>query len=572
MKVLPSRSENNLLENGYYAILPISGNPPRSEPEISFITPVYFREDHNQMCIQVQNAQDTVRTVSLTIYDNQFNTTDIPLENQESDNWCGLWDASATPDQEILLDATVYLLGFERSIYSNIFLDRTAPVYASHSFVLNGSQGVNISISAVDSLAGVKTIDAYYNTVADGSIAGDWVKIGELASSSGFIPWNTNNLTAGQYRVAFAFQDNADNWNWYTEENNDAFLYTAGMVISGNAGVADATITYTGGSTTADGSGYYSFAVPSGWIGTITPSKTGYTFSPASLNITTPVTANLSNQNFSFSARRANIADFDGDGKTDPAKFVSGTVWYLKSSTGTWEGKYIGADGTYVRGSDFDGDGKTDPAKFVAGTVWYIKSSTGTWESKFIGADGTYVPGVDLDGDGKTDPAKFVSGNVWYLKSSTGTMEGVYIGSDGQFVSGSDFDGDGKSDLAKYVSSAGAIWYLKSSTGTWEGKYIGSDGLYISGSDFDGDGKSDPAKFVTSAGAIWYLQSGTGIWEGKYIGSDGTYVSGADFDGDGKSDPAKFVSGAGSVWYMKSGTGTWDGIYIGSDGTFVSAW
>jgi hypothetical protein len=265
--------------------------------------------------------------------------------------------------------------------------------------------------------------------------------------------------------------------------------------------------------------------------------------------------------------------DFDGDGKTDPAKFTgSGNLWYKKSSTGAWEGKYLGADGIYVRGSDFDGDGKTDPAKFVAGTVWYIKSSTGTWESKFIGADGTYVPGVDLDGDGKTDPAKFVSGNVWYLKSSTGTIEGVYIGSDGQFVSGSDFDGDGKSDLAKYVSSAGAIWYRKSSTGTWEGKYIGSDGTYVSGSDFDGDGKSDPAKFVSSAGAIWYLQSSTGTWVGKFIGSDGVYVSGTDFDGDGNSDPAKFVSSSGSAWYLKSSTATWEGQYIGSDGIFVSGW
>jgi hypothetical protein len=87
------------------------------------------------------------------------------------------------------------------------------------------------------------------------------------------------------------------------------------------------------------------------------------------------------------------VADFDGDGKTDPAKFVSGVLWYVKSGTGAWEGKYLGTDGTYVRGSDFDGDGKTDPAKFVSGTVWYIKSSTGTWEGKYIGTDGTFVSG-----------------------------------------------------------------------------------------------------------------------------------------------------------------------------------
>jgi alpha-tubulin suppressor-like RCC1 family protein len=350
-------------------------------------------------------------------------------------------------------------------------------------------------------------------------------------------------MSARDYHV-LAVKSDGTVWAWGSGKNGELgnndntldrntpvqVLFPAIYTISGNAGVGNAILTYPGGTTTsAADTGNYSFTVNSNWTGPITPSKTGYIFLPPSINIATPVTCNIPDLN--FIAKRTNIADFDDDGKTDAAKFVSstGNLWYIKSSTGAWEGKYLGTDGIYVRGSDFDGDGKTDPAKFVAstGTVWYIKSSTGNWGAKFIGADGTYVPGVDLDGDGKTDPAKFVAstGTVWYLKSNTGTMEGVYIGSDGQFVSGSDFDGDGKSDLAKYVSSVGAIWYLKSSTGTWEGKYIGSDGTYVSGADFDGDGKSDPAKFVPSAGEIWYLQSGTGTWDGIYIGSDGTFVS-----------------------------------------------
>jgi len=50
--------------------------------------------------------------------------------------------------------------------------------------------------------------------------------------------------------------------------------------VSGYAGVPNATITYTGGSTTADTGGYYSFSVPPGWSGKVTPSKPGYTFNP----------------------------------------------------------------------------------------------------------------------------------------------------------------------------------------------------------------------------------------------------------------------------------------------------
>ena len=87
-------------------------------------------------------------------------------------------------------------------------------------------------------------------------------------------------------------------------------------------------------------------------------------------------------------------SDFDGDGKTDPALYFAGShsLWYLQSSTGTWQGVYMGA-GTYnyIAASDFDGDGKTDPAEFVpsTGTLWWLQSSTGTWNGAWMGS-GTY--------------------------------------------------------------------------------------------------------------------------------------------------------------------------------------
>ena len=52
------------------------------------------------------------------------------------------------------------------------------------------------------------------------------------------------------------------------------------LSISGSAGIPGATLTYTGGSTTANGSGDYSITVPYNWSGAVTPSKSGYTFSP----------------------------------------------------------------------------------------------------------------------------------------------------------------------------------------------------------------------------------------------------------------------------------------------------
>ena len=68
--------------------------------------------------------------------------------------------------------------------------------------------------------------------------------------------------------------------------------------ITGNAGVAGATMTYTGGSTVADGSGVYTITVPFTWTGTVTPSLPGYTFAPVNTVYPAPLTGNLAAQDY----------------------------------------------------------------------------------------------------------------------------------------------------------------------------------------------------------------------------------------------------------------------------------
>lgn len=75
---------------------------------------------------------------------------------------------------------------------------------------------------------------------------------------------------------------------------------TAGVSISGNVGTAGATLNYTDGTpknATADGSGDYAITVPSGWSGTVTPSKAGHVFTPASRTYAN-VTTNQANQDY----------------------------------------------------------------------------------------------------------------------------------------------------------------------------------------------------------------------------------------------------------------------------------
>jgi hypothetical protein len=77
-------------------------------------------------------------------------------------------------------------------------------------------------------------------------------------------------------------------------------ISSSSVVIVGNAGVAGAVLTYVNATTktvTADSTGNYIIPLPIGWTGTITPSKTGYVFSPASASFNN-LTAAQTIQNF----------------------------------------------------------------------------------------------------------------------------------------------------------------------------------------------------------------------------------------------------------------------------------
>ena len=82
--------------------------------------------------------------------------------------------------------------------------------------------------------------------------------------------------------------------------NVDDVSLTGCPSISGNVGAAGATINYTGGSTTANGSGNYTFDVPPGWSGTVTPSHACFKFNPVNKTYNN-VTTNQTAQNYTAS-------------------------------------------------------------------------------------------------------------------------------------------------------------------------------------------------------------------------------------------------------------------------------
>jgi hypothetical protein len=141
----------------------------------------------------------------------------------------------------------------------NIEPQVVTPVISPTAGAYDGSVNVTISCSTPGS-------SIYYTT--DGS-----------TPTSGSTPYTPFTVDSSLTVKAIAIDSG------YVNSAVASSAYTLTYTISGSAGVAGATVTYAGttsGSVVADGSGNYSISgLPNLWTGTVTPSKTGYTFSPA---------------------------------------------------------------------------------------------------------------------------------------------------------------------------------------------------------------------------------------------------------------------------------------------------
>jgi M6 family metalloprotease-like protein len=135
----------------------------------------------------------------------------------------------------------------------------------------------------------------------------------------------TGNITPSLTGYAFT-PSSISLSNVTTHQPNQDFVADANITISGNAGIAGATISYTGGLTTADSSGNYSFVVASGWSGSITPSKSSYRFVPTSIRLDSATTP-YSGINFTAALNRQ-TATFTSNGSLD------GTIQETRRLTG----------------------------------------------------------------------------------------------------------------------------------------------------------------------------------------------------------------------------------------------
>ena len=267
--------------------------------------------------------------------------------------------------------------------------------------------------------------------------------------------------------------------------------------------------------------------------------------------------------------------------------------WFtLDRQTGASSIAQLGSSGDVPVAADYDGDGKNDPAVFLpAGVGWYIRpTSTGIPYS----VQGDIRPGdvpvpADYDGDGKAETAVWrPSDGTWrYVDSSTGVPHVHHITWGGPVVPvPADYDGDGKADQAVWRPSDGSWYVISSSTGTGSVlHYWGQTGDVAVPADYDGDGKTDVAVWRPGNGA-WYVISSlsNNMMPVTTTGQQGDIPVPADHDGDGKADRIVFGSGAASLvinqyqpvvfcrWFSFCRDMRWTGIETATGTTWGAQW
>jgi hypothetical protein len=220
------------------------------------------------------------------------------------------------------------------------------------------------------------------------------------------------------------------------------------------------------------------------------------------------------------------------------------------SSRVTW-----GEAGDLAAGADFDGDGRTDPAVFRPsdGTWRILKSATDFSQSSIVpwGIAGDTPVQADYDADGLADVAVFrPSTGRWYLRLSVdGSAVAIDWGLPGDVPVPADYNGDGRVDPAVFRPSTGRWYILNRFEGTYEVREWGHVGDIAAAADYDADGKADIAVFRPSEGR-WYVRLSS--TDSNFVadwGISGDDPQPADYDGDGKADVAVFRPSTGR-WYV----------------------
>jgi predicted outer membrane repeat protein len=181
-----------------------------------------------------------------------------------------------------------------------------SPAFKQYFYVREDKSNQNFAVSValitISGNTGTAKATLYYTDETPKSVTSDW-----NGNYSFTVPYNWSG-TVTPFRSGSSFAPFSRSYlnleATQTSQNYTAETTTATFIISGYAGVANATLLYTDGTNktaTTDDNGYYSIVVSYNWFGTVTPSKPGYIFTPASKTFYS-VLADLSGEDYNSAA------------------------------------------------------------------------------------------------------------------------------------------------------------------------------------------------------------------------------------------------------------------------------
>ena len=340
----------------------------------------------------------------------------------------------------------------------------------------------------------------------------------------------------------FSRQFKHSNSQTVTFNLDDISVVSTCFTISGNAGVASATLNYTGGSTTADVSGNYSFTVPADWSGTVTPSKTGFVFSPVNRTYSS-IAANQTAQDYTAMAGftisgnvglpEVTLSYTDGTPKTVTSQ-VDGS--YAIPVSAGWSGTVTPSHVCYnftptsrnynnvvanQTGQNYTPSFNNAPVCAVTAGVFrptngllFLKNSNTTGFADVAinyGVPGDYPVVGDWDGNGTTTIGIYRNGSFYLRNSNTvGFADIVFpFGLPGDQPIAGDWDGDGDDTIGVFRNG---IFFLRNSNSAGNADIsfgLGNPGDVGIAGDWDGNGTDTTGVFRPVNGIIFLKNANT---------------------------------------------------------------
>lgn len=221
----------------------------------------------------------------------------------------------------------------------------------------------------------------------------------------------------------------------------------------------------------------------------------------------------------------ARYQDYNNDQTTEIAFFAKGK-WKISEQADVEFGK----EGDIAAPADYDGDGKTEPAVFRPSEgKFYLQGG----RSVVLGQEGDIPVCGDWDGDGFADFAVYrPSALTWYIDG----LDSIKFGHKNGIPVPADYDGDGMMDVG-FFRTDNSLWQTSLGNIPLEVKHTPGD-IPVP-ADYDGDGRTEMAVFRPSTGE-WIIDR---MKERIVLGQKGDIPVPGNYGTDGKSYPAVYRAG-----------------------------